>query len=233
MIRIHKTLHWVFLVCAACVPGCAQDTQFLPEIQTNLRLSSLIRVNLDVKGDREGGSSIQSQTGGTIEFHLKPLVKLKSATTYDNDDSKQRFLVLQVGYTYLIAPNTAPTNRMYYAATSNYVLPAAFVISDQSRFDTDWQASKYTWRYQNKFTLERTVPIFSYHFIPYAAVEPYYESQYKKVSTTALYAGALFPVGKHVQFDLYYEHENNTGKKTNKQDNDIGLSLDLYFARKQ
>ena len=41
---------------------------------------------------------------------------------------------------------------------------------------------------------------------------PSFESQYSKWSATGLYAGSLFPVGRHVQFDLYYEHENDTGK---------------------
>ena len=31
-------------------------------------------------------------------------------------------------------------------------------------------------------------------------------------------------------FDSYYEHENNTGKKPNEPKNDIGLTLNLYFA---
>lgn len=70
----------------------------------------------------------------------------------------------------------------------------------------------------------------SYHLIPYLAAEPYYESQYGKWSTTALYVGSLFPVGKHVQFNTYYEHENNTGKHPNQQVNEVGLALYLFFS---
>jgi hypothetical protein len=54
-------------------------------------------------------------------------------------------------------------------------------------------------------------------------------SHYSKWSTTALYAGCLLPVGKRVEFNIYYEHENNTSKAPNTQDNDIGLALYLYF----
>ena len=72
-------------------------------------------------------------------------------------------------------------------------------------------------------------PIHSYHLIPYVAAEPFYESQYDKWSTTSLYAGVLLPVGKHVQFDPYYEHDNNTGKHPNQQVNSIGLVLNLFF----
>jgi len=71
------------------------------------------------------------------------------------------------------------------------------------------------------------------HLIPYVAAEPFYESQYGKWSTTDLYVGSLFPVGKVVQFDLYYEHENNTGKHPNKQNNFVGVVLYLYFSREK
>jgi hypothetical protein len=36
-------------------------------------------------------------------------------------------------------------------------------------------------------------------------------------------------VGKHVQFDPYYEHENNTGKTPNQSLNLVGLVLNLHF----
>jgi hypothetical protein len=69
----------------------------------------------------------------------------------------------------------------------------------------------------------------SYHPAPYASAEVFYESQYGKWSSTNLYAGCLLPVGKHVEFDPYYEHENNTGKHPNQQVNAAGLILNLYF----
>jgi len=40
-------------------------------------------------------------------------------------------------------------------------------------------------------------------------------------------------VGKHVQFNTYYEHENNTGKRPNRQTNSVGLALYLYFSREK
>jgi len=94
----------------------------------------------------------------------------------------------------------------------------------------DWKSGKFTWRYRNKLTLERTFAIRSYHLIPYIAAEPFYESQYSKWSTTSLYVGCFFPIGKHVEFNTYYEHDNNTGKSPNKQVNSAGLALYLFFS---
>jgi hypothetical protein len=146
------------------------------------------------------------------------------------DDTRSRFLVLENGYRYLTAPGAAPENRMLTAVTFNLPLAAGIRLSDRNRADLDWKNGIFTWRYRNKLSPGRTFAIRSYQFIPYVAAEPYYESQYGKWSTTALYVGSLFPVGKHVQFNSYFEHENNTGKHPNQQVNAVGLALYVCFS---
>jgi len=168
-----------------------------------------------------------------LQFSLKPLVKLRRVTTFDLDESKSRTLVAETGYRIITAPNTPDTNRAEEALTSHLPLIAGILLSDRNRADLEWQNGVFNWRYRNKLTLQRTVPVFSYHLIPYVAAEPFYESQYSKWSTTDLYVGCLFPVGKHVQFESYYEHENNTGKHPNKQNNFLGVVLYLYFSREK
>ncbi len=220
----------LFLLCFSALPACAQDLQFLPEVDAHLTLNSMFRTYLQAKDDRDGGDPAQFQFGPSAQFYLKPLLKLKSVHTFDLDDSKSRALVLEAGYRFLIAPNAPLENRMLVAATSNFPLLYDFRLSDRNRADLDWKAGAFTWRYRNKLTLERTLAIHSYHFIPYLAAESFYESQYGKWSTTDLYAGCLFPVGKHFEFNTYYEHENDTGGHANKQENYAGLALYLYFS---
>jgi hypothetical protein len=207
-----------------------QSVEFLPEVDTHLKLNSYLRTYLELKDDRDEGVSDQFGVGPSIQFYLKPLVKLKRITEFDLDDAKPRPLVLEAGYRYITAPSAPPTNRMQTMLTFHLPLKAGFLISDRNRADLDWKSGAFTWRYRNKLTIERTVAVHSYHFIPYIAAEPYYVEKYDKWSTTDLYAGCLFPVGKRVQFNTYYEHENNTGKKPNQQKNDIGLALNLYFS---
>jgi len=113
--------------------------------------------------------------------------------------------------------------------TIHFPIRAGLLLIDRNRADLDWKAGGFNWRYRNKLTIERTLAVHSYHLIPYVAAEPYYTSQYRKWSTTALYAGCLFPVGKHV-VNAYYEHENNTGKKPNRRDNDIGFATYFFFS---
>ena len=223
-------LKCAFLVCLACLPARAQDVEFLPEVDAHLTLNSNFRAYVEAKDDRDGGDPTQLGIGPSIQLYLKPFLKLKEVTKFDLDDSKSRFLVLETGYRYITAPDAPPENRMLTAATFNFPLGAGFHVSDRNRADLDWKNGIFTWRYRNKVTIDRAFSVYSYHLIPYVAAEPYYESQYGKWSTTALYAGSLFPVGKHVQFNAYYEHENNTGKHPNQQVNAVGLAMYLYFS---
>jgi Protein of unknown function (DUF2490) len=231
MTQIHRTIWlWAFLACFVCLPARAQDTQFIPEVDAYLKLNSVVRTYFQAKDDREGGDSTQLAIGPSIQFYLKPLIRLKRVTTFDLDDSKARALVLEVGYRYIDQPNTPTENRMVLAVTSNFPLKAGLHMSDRNRADLDWKNGSFTWRYRNRLTLERTFSIYSYHLIPYVSAELFYESQYSKISTTSIYAGSLFPVGKHVEFNPYYEHDNNTGKHPNKQVNSAGLAVYFFFS---
>jgi hypothetical protein len=228
--RLKTCVIMALLFPSTGMPGHAQSLQFLPEVDTHLTLNSAVRTYLQAKDDRDEGASNQFSIGPSLQFYLKPLLKLKNITTFDLDDSKRRLLVLETGYRSVTAPNALAINRMETILTFTFPLKAGFLISDRNRADLDWTSETFTWRYRNKLSLERTVAVYSYHFIPYVAAEPYYEEKYHKWSTTDLYAGCLFPVGRHVQFNAYYEHENNTGKRPNQQVNNVGLALYLFFS---
>jgi hypothetical protein len=49
-------------------------------------------------------------------------------------------------------------------------------------------------------------------------------------SNNALYAGCLLPVGKHVEFNSYYENENNIGGHNDHPENAVGLALYLLLS---
>ena len=232
MIGVHKAW-WVggFLFGLMCLTAKAQDVQFEPELDQNLKLNSVFRLGSTAKGDREGGDPVQTQIGPDIEFYIKPLLRLKRITAFDLNDAKSKSLVLETGYLSVTAPDTPNINRMILSVTSHAPLKYGFLVSDRNRADLDWETGKtFEWRYRNLLQVERAIPIYSYHMIPYVSAEPYYETKYEKWSTTALTVGGLFPVGQHVQFDLYYEHDNNTGGKKNAQTENIGLALHLYFS---
>ena len=226
-----KSLALVSLVILCSLSASAQTDQLLPEIDTYVKLSSDVRVSFQAKGTREGGDPIQAEIGPSLDFYLKPLVRLKKATQFDLDDSKSRPVVFSIGYRYLPhANNVAATNRMEPVVTYNLSMKGAFLLSDRNRADLDWESGTFTWRYRNRFQIERSLTIRSYHPSPYVSAEFFYQSKYGKWSDTAIYAGCLFPIRRRVEFNPYYEHQNNTGGTPNQQMNQLGLMLNLYFS---
>ena len=226
-----KWLWMILFLLLRCPLACAQTsvTEFLPEIDAHFKVNSNVRLIFQAKDTREGGDPTQAEVGPSVEFYLKPLLKLKDVTLFDLDEAKSRPLVLAVGYRYVPSPGKPTVNRLEPVLTFHLPLPARILFSDRNRADLDWSAGSFTWRYRNRVTLERRFAIRSYHPSPYASAEVFYEQRYSKWSSTNLYAGCLLPLGKHLEFDPYYEHENNTGKHPNQQVNAAGLVLNLYF----
>jgi len=225
-----KWLTLAALVIIGCLHGMAQTDQLLPEIDTYVKVSSDLRVSFQAKETREGGNPTQAEIGPSLDFYLKPLIRLQDVTKFDLDDSKSRPLVFTVGYRYLPQANDAPaTNRMEPVVTFHFPMKGRFLLTDRNRADLDWKSGNFSWRYRNRFQIEKRVTIRSYHPGLYASVEFFYESEYSKWSDTAIYVGCLFPIGKHVEFNPYYEHQNNTGKSPNQQLDQLGLMLNLYF----
>lgn len=157
-----------------------------PRVDAYLKLYLRFRAYLQTKDDREGGDPTQFTCGPSIELYLKPLLKLKNITYFDLNDAKARPLLLESGYRIIIQPNSADENRAIEAVTIHLPAPGGILVTDRNRADLDWENGSFTWRYRNKLTVERTFSIHAYHFIPYVAAEPFYESQYKKWSTTTL-----------------------------------------------
>jgi Protein of unknown function (DUF2490) len=223
---------WVALLLLLRCPlarGQTSVTEFLPEIDAHFEVNSNVRFVFQAKDTREGGDPTQAEVGPSVEFYLKPLIRLKKVAAFDLNDAKSRPLVFSVGYRYVPSPGKPTINRLEPVVTFHFPLPARILFSDRNRADLDWSAGSFAWRYRNRVTLERRVTIRTYHPAPYASAEFFYDSRYSKWSSTNLYAGCLLPVGKHVEFDPYYEHENNTGKHPNQQVNAAGLVLNLYF----
>ena len=228
----HIRILGVTLVLVVLVLGLhasAQSDELLPEVDTYYKLNSDVRIWFQAKETREFGDPVSAEIGPSIDLYMKPWVKLKGVTAFDLDDSKARPLLFSIGYRYLPYPDAPPKNRLEPFFTFNLPMKGGLLISDRNRADLDWQSGNFTWVYRNRLSVERTFGIRSYHLSPYASVETGYTSKYEKWSDTAIYVGCLFPFGKRVEFNPYYEHQNNTGPSPNQQLNQLGLMLNLYF----
>jgi len=219
----------LFLFLLPCGRAAGQTFQFLPEVDVFWRVQPDIRFNFQAKETREAGDPTQAEIGPGVDFFLKPLAPLRRIVAFDPDEAKSRSLQLSAGFRYVPSPDKPPTERLMLAATPRLPFVWKILLSDRNRMDLDWSQNQFTWRYRNRLTLERRLTVRSYHPGPYVSAEVFYESQYQKWSTTALYAGCLLPLSKHFQFDAYYEHQNITSKKPNQQLNQFGLILNMYF----
>jgi hypothetical protein len=224
---------WFPLVLALLLlgpQGHPQTDELLPEIDVYYKVNRDVRISLQAKETREGGTPTSAELGPSLDVYLTRLSELVKITSFDPDDSKARPLILSIGYRYLPTPGQPPTNRVEPVLTAAFPLPKVRILfTDRNRADLDWQNGHFMWRYRNRVQLERSMRILSYHLSPYASAELFYESQYGKWSDTALYAGCIFPIRKRSELNLYYEHQNNTGKSPNQQINQLGLMLGLYF----
>lgn len=217
------------LIPFPCRTANAQTFQFLPEVDAYTKLQPNIRFNFQVKETREEGDPTQVEIGPGFDFFLKPLIRLKRVTAFDLDDSKARPVQFSIGFRYVPSPDKPHVERLELAITPRWPIFAGILLSDRNRADLDWSQGQLTWRYRNKLTLERRFRINSYHPAPYVAAEVFYQSQYEKWTTTALYVGCLLPAGRYFEFNPYYEHQNVTNKRPNQQFNQFGLILNMYF----
>ena len=90
---------------------------------------------------REGGDPTKAELGPSVEFYLKPWLKLKDATIFDLDEAKKRALVLTAGYRYLPSPNAPSENRLRLDLTFHFPMKAKILISDRNRSQLSRHAS--------------------------------------------------------------------------------------------
>ena len=231
MRRLWLTL--AIVIVALPFAARAQTGETLPEIDAYYNFNSDLRVQLQVKETREGGDPTTAEIGPSLQLYLQKLSKLYDIVVYDLDQSKSQLLLFSIGYRILPTPNEAPTNRLEPYVILNLPSPGKVLISDRNRADLDWQNGAFSWHYRNLINVERPLTMRNYHPSPYISAELWYTSQYEKWSTTSLFAGCLFPLGKHIEFNPYYEHQNNTGKSPNQQLNQLGLVLNLWFGSRE
>jgi hypothetical protein len=220
---------WLVLVAGGLTRG-QESSQFLPEIDNYLAVNSLMRLMFQAKQTREGSDPTEAELGPSMEFYLKPWIKLHNATIFDLDEASKRAMVFSVGYRLLDSTSTSATNRFQLMTTGNFPVKGGFLVSDRNRADLDWQNGRFDWIYRNRVSVQRALNFGSYHPKVYVRAEEYYRSRYSKWSTTALYAGSTFPLGHRMDISPYYVHQNNTGGNPNRQLNQFGLIANFYFS---
>jgi hypothetical protein len=207
----------------------AQSAQSWPEVDTYLKLSSNVRVSFYAALTRENTTGSSAEIGPNIDFFLKPLVKLKRITAFQLDQSKDRPVMLRLGYRYMPSTDGTVEHRGFAEATGRYPLLRGVLLSDRNRVEFRDISGQFFWRYRNRLSAERTFAIHGYHFTPYLRAEAFYDEKVSKWSRTALTAGSTFPIGKRFELEWYYEHQNDTASPPNREVNGLGYVFSMYF----
>src|SRR5271169_3261784 len=186
----------LLIVFPLLVARAQQSSQFLPEIDAYYHVDSHMRLMFQAQQTREDGDVTQAQVGPSIDLFFKPLLNLKNFPLYDLDEARSRTLAFSFGYRYVRNPDKPAIERFILAATPNLPLKGGVLISDRNRGELNVSSGDLTWRYRNRLSIQRALTVHSYHPIPYGMVEVFYDSRYKKWSSTDFYAGCRFPIHK-------------------------------------
>ncbi len=216
-------------ILSAPLTAQTQSLQAWPEVDTYARLNSNVRVSFFASATKENRQGTDSEIGPNIDFLLKPLLKLKRITIFELDQSKDRPLMLRLGYRYMPTTSGPTENRGILEATGRYPLVRGVLLSDRNRADLRFIDGVLAWRYRNRLTAERTLAMRSYHLTPYLRAEAYYDGNIDKWSRTAESVGCIFPFRERYEVEPYYEHQNDTGTSPNRQVNALGFVLSMYF----
>jgi len=227
MNRWSSVIGLVFTILAPSLP--AQSLQSWPEVDAYLQFNSNVRGSFFVALTRENVQGSSGEIGPNIDFFLKSLIKLKRITVFQIDESKDRPLILRSGYRYMPSTDGTVEHRGIVEATGRYPLVRGVLLSDRNRADLRNIGGQFFWRYRNRLTAERTFAVHGYHFTPYLRAEAFYDSKFAKWSRTALTAGSTFPVGRHIELEWYYEHQNDTANSPNRKVDGLGYVLSMYF----
>jgi hypothetical protein len=227
-----RRLIWiVFVILLYQIPAQAQSNQVWPEISTFVKLTDQMRFYFLATTVKENRESAEGEFGPNFDFYIKPLRKRTKWGVFSLDQSKNRLLMVRVGYRYIhpYTGDASSESRGVLEATTRHPLMRGVLVSDRHRMDLRSIGGELSWRYRNRLTIEREFTIKRFRFNPYARGEIYYDSRFDKWSRNALIAGSTFPITRHIELEGYLEHQNDSGGSSNRTVNGVGAVVNLYF----
>jgi Protein of unknown function (DUF2490) len=219
----------VTAAATVCETSNAQSTQqqFLPEIDSYLTLTPVMRVETLVARTKDGDSFNSATVGSGVDFFVKPL---SSARRTNWDEANRKLLTLGVTYRYIQNVDKADENRLQFDVSPKYPLPKDMLLGDRNRVELRIIGGDVTWRYRNRLTFQRTFQTHRFRFTPYARVEAFYEINQAEWSELTYSFGGFIPIRKRVEVEPYYERQELYGSKPSHV-NAVGITLAFYFRR--
>jgi hypothetical protein len=117
--------------------------------------------------------------GPNFDFYLRPFRNPKRFGGFQMDESKNRFVLLRVGYRYLHSFSGDPDeHRAVLEATARYPLVGGVLVSDRGRVDLRFIDGEYSWRVRSRLSVQKEFSIGGVRMNPYVRGELYYDSRF-------------------------------------------------------
>jgi Protein of unknown function (DUF2490) len=218
------------IVVSSGISAHAQSTQVWPEISVFTRLNDRMRFYFLATTVKERQESTEGEFGPNLDFYLRPFRQRTHLGPFRLDKSKNRFLLLRVGYRYLDSFSGDPDeHRIVLEATARYPLTGGVLVSNRGRVDARFIDGEYSWRFRSRLSVEKEFSIGPVRMNPYVRGELFYDSRFDAWSRTEWLGGAAFPLNRRVELEGYFDYQHDTGGDHNRQLHAIGTVLNLYF----
>ena len=221
------------LIVSSELPALAQTTPVWPEIDTYVKLDDQIRLYFLATTVQENRESTEAEFGANVDLQIKQFRRRTPLLEYRLDESKNRLLMVRIGYRYLPSyTGGAAEQRGVLEATPRYPLKGFLgdvLVSDRNRVDLRLIDGESSWRYRNRLSAEREFSIGRVRLNPYARFEVYYDSRHSKWSRTELQVGSSFPVTRRWELESYFDYINDSSESPTRQTKALGIVTTLYF----
>jgi len=215
--------------------GKAQETrkEFWPEVDVYINVKPKIRLYLlgtiskSVEdGELFNAQSYEAQIGAHVDYIPNKHLILRTGYRYgtavgDNDDGFRE-------------------HRLIAEQTLRKLLPGDFLLSDRNRQDFRFINGDFSFRYRNRVTIERELPVFKRRNVtPYVSGEIFYDTRFDVWNRNRLAVGIQHtllsgPLQKmllhkrQVVLDIYFMKQNDSRSQT-QHVKAVGAALVFYF----
>jgi hypothetical protein len=135
LVRALRGLAWAaLLITLFGIPARAQTHQVWPEASTFVKLNDKMRFYFLATTVKESEKTTEGEYGPNFDFYLKPLRQKTRLAVFRLDESKNRLLMVRVGYHY-IHPYTeggSSEHRGILEATARYPLKGGSRLESES-----------------------------------------------------------------------------------------------------
>lgn len=225
-----------FLISLALLVAFSGDTtgqtdtaakEFWPSVKVHFDFPRSLRLQLTAeRHDGEDARNLQSKFGALFSFRMKRIVTNRLAGV---DSEERYYMTVGAGYERL---QPSGENRLVIQATPRFMPGAGILLTDRSRMEFRWLKTSYDFRYRNKLAIQRDLKVEKFRFTPYASGEIFWARNLHAFNENQYALGVQLPFKRRLMLDTYYQRQNcNTC--TQEKINIFGLSLNLFFGKKE